>query len=94
MRPRFERQQAVVEQRSGDTAEDAFEVAAEALVKVGQREAFAQPQIQEHKLTLCGGLVDRFGAGLRSLRALRSRRYNAPAAAHSTIACPPRPSPA
>src|SRR5271155_2605900 len=37
-----ERQQSVVEQRSGDAAEDAFEVAAEAIVKVRKRESVSQ----------------------------------------------------
>ena len=36
-------------------------------MKIGQREAIAQPQVQEHELTLRGGFVDRFGAGLRIL---------------------------
>src|SRR5208282_2986620 len=61
----IERQQPVVEQWGGHAAEDAFEVAAEALVKIGQREAFPQPQIEEHEFALRSGLIDRLGAGLR-----------------------------
>src|SRR5579863_6900925 len=64
--PAIERQQTVVEQRRRDAAEDAFEVTAEALVKIGQREAVAQPQVQEYEFTLRGSRVDRFGAGLRN----------------------------
>src|SRR5713101_1198005 len=60
----FDRQQAIVDQRRGRSTEDAFEVAAEARVKIGERKSLAQAKIQEDVLTLRRGLVDCLRAGL------------------------------
>jgi hypothetical protein len=46
-------------------------------VKIRQREAVAQPQVQEDEFALRGGLIDRLGAGLR-VRALFDRRNVTP----------------
>jgi len=53
--------------RFGSRLDTYLPAGTEPIVKVGQREAFAHPQIEEHEFAVRGGFVDRFSAGLRAI---------------------------